>query len=389
MSEILIGLAGDVLVNRKDPYEVFRDVKNVLTQPSILFANLEGVYTDEPRRVPGEAGGVYGPANNLEIFADVGFNVMSLANNHILDMGYDAMLENRSRLRVRGVQTCGAGESIDDAHEPAMVESDGVRVAFLAYASVFPLGWEARSDSPGLAPVRAYDFWRSVNPRYHLPGTPPVASTVPDERDLARVRADIERAHECADLVVTSFHWGDAMRPFLLTDHEKRTARYCIDHGADMVIGHHHHALRGMEWYRNKPILYGLGHFVFDFPLRMSDEQFEKLLKEMDPTGLSSSAPYTIAPRKGWPYLPMHEDTRMTMLAWATADRSGVRDIGFLPCQLVADGSVQPLGLSSPEADAVWRYMDKCHSTQGLNGRVVTERSIVLAGYETLRVVPK
>jgi Bacterial capsule synthesis protein PGA_cap len=386
MSEVLMGFVGDVLINRNEPREVFRHVRSVLEAPTVLFANLEGAYTDEPRRVPGEAGGIHGPASNLEVYAEVGFNVMSLANNHILDMGYDAMLDTRSRLRARGVQTCGAGDSLAEAHAPAIIESHGVRIAFLAYASVFPLGWEARTDSPGLAPMRAYDFWRSVNPRIHLPGTPPLASTVPDQGDLESLGRDVELARKCADLVVASFHWGDSMRPFHLTDHERRTARCCIDQGVDMVVGHHHHALRGMEWYRGKPILYGLGHFVFDFPLRMSEQEFSKLLQEMDPTGFAGSAPYTVAPRQGWPYLPMHEDTRMTLLAWATADRSRVREMGFLPCRLMPDGSVQPLELSSPESQAVVRYMEKGNSTQRLNSRIVTA-DLSIAGFETLRIV--
>lgn len=388
MSEILMGFVGDMLVNRNDPRDAFSEVREVLKTPQVLFANLEGTYTDDPCPVPGAVGSACsGPANNLDVYAEVGFDVMSLANNHILDLGYTPMLENRSRLRAHGVKTCGAGDCLADAREPAIVETAGLRIAFLAYASVFPIGFEARSDAPGLAPMRAYNFWRDPYPLFHVPGKQPLVTTVPDQTDLANLSEDIRRARTRADLVVTSFHWGEYTRPFHLTDHETRTARYCIDQGADMVVGHHHHALRGMEWYNGKPIMYGLGHFVFDLRLPWSEEEYNRLLSDMDPTGYFQSGYFT-APRKGWPLLPMHEDTRMTLIAWASAGRDGIHDIGFLPCRLTPDGLVHPLRLGSPESHEVVNYLEKCNQTQGLKSRIVSERAIPMAGFDTLRVVP-
>lgn len=383
----MIGLVGDVLVNRDEPREVFSEVRGVLQAPDILFANLESAYTDHPRPVPGAVSEVYSPAHNLDVYAEAGFKVMSLANNHILDVGYDAMLETRSRLRSQGIKTCGAGEHLADARAPAIVEAHGLRIAFLAYASVFPLGYEARASTPGLAPMRAYNFWRDPYPGIHVPGKQPVVTTTPDEADLAHLAEDIQSARAVADVVITSFHWGDYMRPYFLTDHETRTARFCIDQGADMVVGHHHHALRGMEWYRDKPILYGLGHFVFDLKMQWSDE-FRKDLAELF-SGAMSENPYMTAPREGWPLLPMHEDTRMTMIAWASAGKGGIDGVGLLPCRLTPDGRVHPLRLNSPESNEVVSYLEKCNVSQKLNGRFVPEGSRSLAGFETLRVVPE
>jgi poly-gamma-glutamate synthesis protein (capsule biosynthesis protein) len=390
MSKVMIGFVGDVLVKRDNPQHVFTAVSEVLSVPDVLFANLEGAYTDNPRPVPGAFGAlISGPAHNLDVYADVGFNVMSLANNHILDVGYEAMQETRSRLRAGGIETCGAGDSLADAREPAIVDVDGLRTAFLAYASVFPMGYEAGFETPGLAPMRAYDFWRSSFPLVHMPGVHPVVTTVPDQGDLAHLTEDIQRARARADLVVTSFHWGDHTRPFRLTDHETRTARFCIDQGADMVVGHHHHALRGMEWYKNKPIMYGLGHFVFDMRLEWTEEQFKRVLLQASPSGDLEKYPYNVAPRKGWPFLPMHEDTRMTVMGWATANRGGISEIGFLPCKLAPDGSVHPLRLGSAESNEVVSYLEKCNSSQHLNGRVVADRSVSIASFDTLRVVSR
>ncbi len=385
MTEVLIGFVGDVLVNRPDPLEAFADVRGVLAAPDVLFGNLEGAYTDDPHPVPGVVGGGGAPARYLDAYPEAGFDVMSLANNHTLDVGYGAMLETRSRLRAGGVQTCGAGSCLDEAREPATVEAGGLRVAFLAYASVFPVGYEARLTMPGLAPVRAHTIWRDPYPSINVPGKLPLVSTMPDEGDLARLAEDIERARTRADLVVTSFHWGDYSRPFHLTDHETRTARYAIDSGADLVVGHHHHALRGFEWYRGKPIMYGLGHFVFDLRLPWSGE-FEQDLSEIVPARPQDRS-YHVFPREGWPLLPMHEDTRMTVLAWATAGDGGVTGIGFLPCRLTADGLVHPLRAGSPESDEVVRYLDTCISSQGLAGRIAAS-AVSIDGFDTYRIEP-
>jgi poly-gamma-glutamate synthesis protein (capsule biosynthesis protein) len=319
---------------------------------------------------------------NLDAFARNGFDVLSMANNHICDAGHEAMLENRARLRAQGVQTCGAGENIDDARKPAILEANGLRVAFLAYASVFPMGYEASSNVPGLVPLRAYDLYRPALENYHVPGTPPLIQTVPDENDLAALAEDIARAKQQADLVFTSFHWGDFMVPFHLTDHERRTARWCIDQGVHGVIGHHHHALRGMEWYRGKPILYGLGHFVFDLHLEISEEfkaRFAALSRDTNN--------YGVFPREGWPLLPLHPDTRMTVLAWARVRREGVYDMGFVPCRLRPDGRIVAVDATSQEGREVVEYVERCNTTQKLNARIVADDAPLLAGHRSLRIV--
>jgi poly-gamma-glutamate capsule biosynthesis protein CapA/YwtB (metallophosphatase superfamily) len=383
MSSVLIGFVGDVFVHRDHPREAFREVSDVLKAPQIMFANLEGAYTDHPRPPLGTNMVVSAPAHNLDALAEVGFNVVSMASNHILDAGYEAMLDTRARLRAQGVKTCGAGDCLSVAREPAIVEANGVRVAFLAYASTFPVGYEARTNAPGLAPVRAYNFWRELSLGVYRPGAMPLVTTVPDPSDMASLAEDIRNARERAELVVASFHWGDHRRPFHLTDHEKRTAKYCIDEGVDMVVGHHHHALRGMEWYQGKPIMYGLGHFVFDGRFELSEE-WKKIIKEKDPEDLG----YEVAPREGWPLLPLHEDTRMTLMAWVTASRKGITDMGFLPCRLTPDGLVHPLRLNSEESNEVVAYLDKCNRTQALKSVIAAESSQPIAGFRTLRIIP-
>jgi poly-gamma-glutamate capsule biosynthesis protein CapA/YwtB (metallophosphatase superfamily) len=384
-AEVLMGFVGDVHVDRKRPDEVFDAVREVLAVPQVLFANLEGAYTDD--RSACSPISVTGAVRNLDAYAEAGFNVMSLANNHVMDAGYDSMLATRSRLAALGVATCGAGAGLSEAYEPAVLDAGGIRIAFVALASVFAKGWEAEEGKPGLAPMRAYDRWREAWPALHAPGMRPLIDTVPDEKDLSRLLEAVHRARDQADLVIASFHWGDYTREFHLTDHEVRTARYCIDQGAHMVIGHHHHALRGMEWYRSRPIMYGLGHFVFDFPWPFQGDE-AKSFAESDVGRYFRQVEYSGGPQPGWPFLPFPKETRMSALAWATASRDGIAEIGFLPCRLAPDGLVHPLRLDSPDRREVVAYVDRCNRSQGLNSRLDLTSGIEHAGYPSVKVAP-
>lgn len=397
MSEQLIGLVGDVLIDRQVPNEVFADVQDILAAPDVLFANLEGVYTDNPHVAP-SASLVIGPsAKNLEAFSSAGFNVMSLANNHVLDVGYQAMLETRAWLRARGIQTCGAGRNLADARRPAIITASGVRIAFLGYASDFRPGYEARSTRAGLVPIREHRYWFDSHP-FYFPGrtfesvgmpngesfqfttSPPPVVTMPDVQDLEGLTQDIITARRQADVVIASFHWGNYFCPFTLTEHERRTARHAVDCGADLVVGHHHHVLRGIEWYKDRPILYGLGHFVFDLRMEL-DQPVQRAVAAIAPDS------YEVAPREGWPLLPFHADARMNVLAWAKVAQSKIVEVGFLPCHLSSDGLVHPAPCDSERGAEIIRYMEKCNEVPSLNGRIVSSE-LRLGGHKTMQVVP-
>jgi len=385
---ILIAFAGDVLVDRAIPSDVFSEVVSLLRAPDILFANLEAPYSDTPELSEKAPVALVPGAKNLAAYSDAGFHVMSLANNHIADAGYTAMLDTRDRLAAMGIAACGAGENISRARMPAVLERQGVKIGFLAYASIFPHGYEAGVDAPGLAPLRAYNVFHEL-PGYFAPGYLPRMETVPDEKDHEALRSDIKALREVADVVVVSMHWGDHLRPFVLSDHEKRAARFCIDHGADIVVGHHHHAVRGVEWYQGKPIFYGLGHFTFDLQLQMSDEQRAKL-QEFDPETYESFDPesYAVGPREGWPLLPLHRDTRMTMLGWARVEDHEIKDVGFVPCRLRPDGRVVALDPEEEEGREVVEYIDRCIQSQRLNGQIAGSDGPTIGGYRSRCVLP-
>jgi poly-gamma-glutamate synthesis protein (capsule biosynthesis protein) len=372
--ECLLGLMGDVLIDRPHPHEALADVRDLLAALDLRFANLEGAFSDapEPPRVAGHRL-IAGP-HNLDAIIHAGFDVLSLANNHSMDAGASAMLQTLAQLRGAGVVCCGAGADLADACRPAFVERNGLRLAFIAYTSVYPTGIAATAQQPGVAAIRTTERYLQRSD-YHLPGVPPPVRSELDETDRQALIAGIAQARQQADLVIVSFHWGDTLQPCHITHHERRTAQLCVESGADLVVGHHHHELRGFEWYRGKPILYGLGHFVFD--CRLVDD---------NPT--FTAYDHAVYPRRGWPLLPMHPDARMTVMAWAVADRTGIRRLGVVPCRLQKDGRVRAVAPHSAQGREIQRYLTRCCVSQRLHGRIGAATPLpgtAIEGLELLR----
>jgi poly-gamma-glutamate synthesis protein (capsule biosynthesis protein) len=382
--DTLLGFVGDVFVDRDRPEEVFDQIVDELKSLDFLFGNLEGVYTSAPHFAPSAALPIYADPSNLAALPIAGFSVLSLANNHTVDCGHEALLAMRQRLEERGIAVCGAGANLEEARRPAVVEAAGRQVAVLAYTSTFPFGYEARSDWPGIAPIRTRTHFEPAFPNHWLPGELPNVRTEEFAEDLDALRTDIGTARADADIVVASFHWGDMSRPLVLTDHERRLAHIAVDAGADIVVGHHHHALRGAEWYAGRPIFYGLGHFVFDIPTLLTRAGWPSE-SELDPEDESD---YGIAARRGWPYLPMPPQMRQTMLAWCRV-RDGRPDrIGFLPCRVEEDGRVQPLQRSTPQAARVLELFRRACETQSLPVRLYASRTVTVGRYPTIVVAP-
>jgi poly-gamma-glutamate synthesis protein (capsule biosynthesis protein) len=186
-SRILLGLVGDLRIDRADPLDVFTEVKDVLRAPDLLYGNLEGPYSDHPHLAPSAGIDITAPIRNLEAYGPAGFRILTLANNHTVDGGHAAMLETMRALAAQGVKTCGAGENLAAARAPAIVEAGGNRIAFLSYASVFPMGFEGRANVPGLAPMRAYNHYHDFRSNYHFPGIAGTVESFPDREDLTNL----------------------------------------------------------------------------------------------------------------------------------------------------------------------------------------------------------
>lgn len=390
---VSIFAVGDVFIDRGNPSTAFATSKEFLQSGDVLFGNCEGVFSDRVARAPTSGPPVVAATANAQPLARAGFDVLSLANNHIVDGGHEALANTRTALNDLGIRTAGAGRNFREAHEPAIVESKGIRIAFLAYSSVFPGGYEARGLVPGLAALRAYTHYISPDPEYWDPGAPPEIRTEMLPDDAASLVDDVEAARSQADIVAVSVHWGDMFRAFVVGDHERRVARLAIDSGADLVLGHHQHMLRGFEFYQGRPIFYGLGHYVFDLPglpRRMAEDGISlPAVTAQDDASLNRHRDrYRLAPRDGYPLLPFHPDGRLTGVAVAQVARDGVLAAGFCPAVINQDNEPIHVPADSGDGQQVVSYLEECCAIEKLPVRMVqpAEESGLPAG--SVQIIP-
>jgi len=209
------------------------------SRAAIAFGNLESPLTKRAARTSskGPAGGsIYlkGNPDFTFLLTEAGFDVLSLANNHIMDYGDQGLADTTHYLDQEEIKHAGAGVDLAAATAPAEVDLDGYKVHFLAFSGVEPKEYYAGPGKPGAAPL-----------------------------DEATVTAAIARSSSQANLVVVSLHWGEESMPYP-TSEEKRLAHKFVDAGADIIIGHHPHVVQGVESYENAVIAYSLGNFLFD-----------------------------------------------------------------------------------------------------------------------------
>jgi poly-gamma-glutamate synthesis protein (capsule biosynthesis protein) len=381
MSEVVVHAVGDVFVDRPDPTEAFSLVRGVLGTADIVFGNCEaplsnGAGTTHDTSFMAHAASAAG-------LKDAGFNVMSCANNHVMDAGVDGLLATLDTLRSQGIATAGAGTDVVKAHRHAVVRtSSQATVAVLAYASFFRVDDVATTLHPGIATVGGETIWHTPK-GICSPGVAPIVTSVSDPGDIAAMVSDIEQAKREADLVLVSFHWGDATRPCVLTDHEHRVARLAIEAGADAILGHHQHVLRGVDSFGGKPIFYGLGNFVWDAPEGWAEGFSSETRERMNRLGQ-----YSIRPRPGYPRFPFHPDSRMTMIARCRFRDGDLRWFGFLPCRIQPDGLVEPLEARGPEGQQVIEFVQAVCDDLQLPVTLDVDAGEQVAGFAAVRVRP-
>jgi len=209
----------------------FRNIRQLLSEADIAFANLETPLSDKARR----NGAFRTPVAFAEGLAWAGIDVVSNANNHALDAEGEGLLDTKEALWRAGVGAVGTGRDLEDARRPFIVERNGVRVAFLAYSMFVNAG-----DAAFATPERS--------------GVVPL--------DPFIIKEDIRRVRGRADYVAVSFHWSVENSQDVLPA-DQAFARDIIDAGADIVLGHHPHVPRGFEVYKGKPIFYSFGNLIF------------------------------------------------------------------------------------------------------------------------------
>jgi poly-gamma-glutamate capsule biosynthesis protein CapA/YwtB (metallophosphatase superfamily) len=190
------------------------------------------------------------------------FRVLSLANNHSMDYGPEALLDTINQLQVRGILPVGAGIDQSHAWQAGFVVLHGIRIGFLAFTTLLPSGSRARERSPGVAGVRVRTCYEIDPGRLEEePGLPPVVRTTVIEEDQEWLLNAVRRASKECDVLVVCAHMGLGADPGLL-EFEPRLAQDVLADGAGCVVASHVHTLRGATHGRHGPVIYGLNSFI-------------------------------------------------------------------------------------------------------------------------------
>jgi len=297
-----LALAGDIAIETADPVFVMGRVAPYFQNSAIAFCNCEWPLTDRGAPWPGKAGRVVRSRPDLvRAYTMCGFDVVSLANNHVMNYGAEGLLQTIEVLEAAGIAHCGAGADLAAAHRPAVVECNGRRYAFLSFTSVFTPGFEAASDRPGMAVVRIDTSYRVPKRLHEVPGSPLEMDTTPNAEQVERACRDIARARAEADAVIVSWHWGVSMGYQHLVRYQVELAHAAIDAGADLVVGHHPHLIQPIELYKGKVIAYSLGQCGFDMASEKISDESILLEVALTDRGLGEATVRPIADAKHHP----------------------------------------------------------------------------------------
>jgi len=367
-----ISAVGDVRVFRDNPDSFVDNFRDYFHATDISFCQSESVYSEKGSEgSSGPRGASPRDLRGYPAFAAAGFDVVSLASNHTMDWGKDALLDCIERMRRDGMQTIGAGKDLEEARTPAVFDHDGSRIAILGYCSVAPMSYYAVPGRAGVAPMRAITHYEPLEE--DQPGTPCEVMTWPVNRDLDALVEDVGKARRLADVVLVSLHWGVHFAPVLIADYQPTVAHAAIDAGADAIIGHHPHILKGIEIYRGKPVFYSLGNFCLDTNsgYRPTDHYWRNKLKAAY-TRFGAATPYQDHGQR---------EANYSMVLKLEVHSGAITHASFRPV-IIEDGTPVMCSAADTRGEDVLRYVRDITERAGLNGtfRVEGEDVIVEMG---------
>lgn len=240
---VKFAFAGDFLLERRAEALIAKygkgfilsETKSVFQDADISMVNLECPVSIRGVKEKDKQFTFRANPKHVSLLKDGGIDLVTLANNHALDYGQDALLDTFNHLKKEKIPYVGAGVNADHAYAPLYMDCNGNKVAILAASRVLPFGtWYAGKNKPG------------------------IASTY----DPSVIRSEIAKARKTADIVAVYVHWGQE-RKDKPDRNQTRLAKLYVDCGADIVIGSHPHVLQGLEFYKGKIIAYSMGNFVF------------------------------------------------------------------------------------------------------------------------------
>jgi poly-gamma-glutamate capsule biosynthesis protein CapA/YwtB (metallophosphatase superfamily) len=225
MSRLKLIAVGDISLQTRNGRHPFGKVKEILEDKDILFGNLETVLSNQGK--PAEkAIALHTSPDKVKSLAEAGFDVLNLANNHIMDLGPEGFHNTLATLRQEGLDFVGANDRAGPTH--IVLEKQGISLGFLG----FYLGGLNRPKER---------IWI-------------------DRIERADVIKGIKALKAKCDFVIVSLHWGTE-NVFYPSPEQIELAHELIDAGAIAILGHHPHVIQGVEQYGQGLIAYSLGNF--------------------------------------------------------------------------------------------------------------------------------
>lgn len=209
--------------------------RNRIADADFFFVNQEFPFSARGSAAPDKQYTFRLPPARIQLFQEMGIDGVTLANNHALDFGPEALLDSCDLLDQAGILHTGAGPNLEAARRPVTIAWKDKKIAVIGATRVIPVSsWAAGKEHPGM--LAAYD--------------------------MAILTEEIQARKQDHDFVIVCIHWG-IERDQAPQEYQRTMARQMIDSGADLIIGSHPHVLQGMEYYKGKGIVYSLGNFVF------------------------------------------------------------------------------------------------------------------------------
>ena len=229
MSILKFIAVGDVSLQAKTDKYPFGKVTQLLDGKDILFGNLETVLSNRGREVE-KAAVLYTSSDKVKYLKDVRFDILNIANNHIMDLGLEGFNETLEVLTRNNLKFIGGGnQKFNQPYQ--IIEKKGIKVGFLGYCE-----GDFGDSGEGV-------FINGINNK--------------------NITIDIKNLKLKCDTVIVSLHWG-IENVFYPSPQQIRLAHNLIDSGAALILGHHPHVVQGIERYKNGLIAYSLGNFQFE-----------------------------------------------------------------------------------------------------------------------------
>ena len=351
-STLRLMLTGDLILDEPEPDTFFEPARSTLREADVLIGHVEVPHTRRGRENTSDVPAPPIDPENLAALKRAGFHVATLAGNHIFDAGPAGVEDTLAALKQLGIVTAGAGLHIADARKPAIVACRELKVGTLSYNCVGPKESWADEKKAGCAYVQVITHYELD---HATPGGPPRIYTFAEPESTDAMLSDIEKLRREVDVLIVALHKGIGHTPALLAMYERPLAKAVIDAGADIVVGHHAHILRGIEVYKGRPIYHGLGNFVtvtraLNIEANPSPRRLEWAHRRRELFGFD--------PDPDYPTYPFHPEARNAMIAVCEIGGKSIRKAGFIPCWVNPKGQPEICG-DDTRGRAVASYVEQ------------------------------